>query len=158
MQFSPAPAFVYVTPKQRTRETAAIYYPGVPQVEVPDLREMDFGAFEGRSAKEMEGDAAFREWVDGGCLGQCPDGESITSFCDRVTRAFTSVILSASAGIPLVFFVHSGTIQALCACLGEPRIPYFQTKTAFGQRVNAVAEVWNTQNPVVLKDLVWEED
>ena len=49
------PEHVYVSPALRAKETAAILFPEARQIEVPGLREMDFGVFEGRSWQEMEG-------------------------------------------------------------------------------------------------------
>ena len=40
------PERVIVTPLQRTRETADILFPGVPQLVIPGLQEMNFGHFE----------------------------------------------------------------------------------------------------------------
>ena len=48
------PEHVYVSPALRAKETAAILFPEAGQIEVPGLREMDFGVFEGRSWQEME--------------------------------------------------------------------------------------------------------
>lgn len=62
---------VYVSPLLRARETAAILFPHARQIVVDDLREMDFGAFENRSADDMKNDAAYRAWVDGLCEGDC---------------------------------------------------------------------------------------
>ena len=50
------PARVIVTPLQRTRETADILFPGVPQLVISDLQEMNFGSFEGKNYLEMEHD------------------------------------------------------------------------------------------------------
>ena len=51
---------VYVSPLLRARETAAILFPHARQIVVDGLREMDFGAFENRSADDMKNDAAYR--------------------------------------------------------------------------------------------------
>ena len=62
-----APAVVWVSPLSRARRTAELLFPGAEQRVEPDLVEMDFGAFEGRSYRDMEDDPAYRAWVDGGC-------------------------------------------------------------------------------------------
>lgn len=91
---NPELSLVYVTPLLRTRQTAEIMFPNARQVTVEDLREMDFGDFEGRNAQEMEFDQAYRDWVDGYCMGQCPGGESRDTFADRVQTAFERTIFS----------------------------------------------------------------
>ena len=74
------PERVYVSRMKRARETAELLFPGVPQVVVPDLQEMNFGVFEGRNYIEMEHDPEYRAWVDGNCEGKCPGGESQEEF------------------------------------------------------------------------------
>lgn len=43
-----SPSRVYVSPALRARQTAGILFPDADQVVAEDLREMDFGAFDGR--------------------------------------------------------------------------------------------------------------
>jgi len=105
---------VYVTTLKRTHETASICFPNAEQVEVEGLQEMDFGDFAGRSADEMVNDAAYREWVDGNCLGQCPNGESRSEFTRRICRSLAKLVRSArSRGEERVILVaHGGTMMA----------------------------------------------
>ncbi len=88
---------VYVSPLKRARQTAEICFPGARQVVVNDLREMDFGDFEGRTSAEMEHDPAYRAWVDGGCVEACPNGESIPAFAGRVKKTFDGVVRDAAS-------------------------------------------------------------
>ena len=87
-----APDRVYVSPLGRTAETAELLFPGARQIVVPDLREMDFGVFEGKSWREMEDLPAYRAWVEGGCVDAPPGGESRRAFADRVCAAFASLV------------------------------------------------------------------
>ena len=43
----PAVSLVFTSPLQRAVQTADILFPGVRQIALQDLREMDFGVFEG---------------------------------------------------------------------------------------------------------------
>lgn len=70
------PGVVYVSPMLRARQTAAVLFPEAELVEFPDLREMDFGIFEGRNAQEMANDLDYRVWVESGCIDQTPGGVS----------------------------------------------------------------------------------
>ncbi len=110
----PQVEYVYVSPMLRARQTAALLFPRALQHEVADLREMDFGAFEGRTAAQMEHDAAYRAWVDGWCAGPCPQGESRTAFANRVERAVIDIVADARArGLADVFVVaHGGTVMS----------------------------------------------
>ena len=153
-----APERVYVSPMLRARETAAILFPASVQLVIPDLREMDFGAFEGRGWWEMEHDAAYRAWVDGGCTGRCPGGESRAEMQKRAVGAFTKAVLaeagksraaSEKADLPdgapsdgPVFVIHGGVIMALMEALCSPRRDFydFHTPNLGGFRAECVIE------------------
>lgn len=114
---------VYVSPLLRARETASILFPNAKQVIVEDLKEMDFGDFEGRTAAEMEHDPVYRKWVDDLCTGACPNGESQVGFRKRVTAAFTKALKTAQ-GDP-VFVAHGGVIMAVMSELAEPKKDFY---------------------------------
>ncbi|HAM15133.1 MAG TPA: histidine phosphatase family protein [Eggerthellaceae bacterium] len=119
---------VYVSSLQRTHETAAIMFPDAEQVIVDGIQEMDFGAFAGRSAADMEDDDEYRAWVDGMCLGQCPGGESMDMLCDRVCSALENLLRSAAArGERLVVLVaHGGTMMAGLTKLSDDKRSYWE--------------------------------
>ena len=128
------PDRVYVSPAKRARETAAILFPSAEQICVPGLWEMNFGVFEGRTWKEMERDAQYREWVDGGCLGTCPGGESRASFSARVCDAFLS-ILATENSLPdkYIYIVsHGGTQMAILERWGRPSRDYYSWQRPCG--------------------------
>lgn len=105
---------VWVSPLLRARQTARLCFPQAKQCVVDDLAECDFGIFEGRSALEMERDAEYRVWVDGGCVGRCPGGESAAEHARRSNGALVRVLAEArERGSETVFVVaHGGTIMA----------------------------------------------
>lgn len=126
---------VCVTPLRRAVETAAILFPQAAQIAVDALREMDFGVFEGRNYQEMAEDPAYRAWVDGGCLGPCPGGESKDAFCGRVCPAFAALVDEAlgRGAAELVIVAHGGTQMAVMEGFAEPRRPYFDWRLKSGQ-------------------------
>ena len=146
------PSHVYVSPAKRARETASILFPGAEQICVPGLWEMNFGIFEGRTWKEMENDASYREWVDGMCLGTCPGGESRASFSERVCRAFQFVLdtekkwqkkntaSGPSVSSPgkghleedLFIVSHGGTQMAILERWGRPARDYYSWQRPCG--------------------------
>lgn len=114
---------VYVSPLLRARETAAILFPNAAQIPVEDLREMDFGDFEGRTADEMANDPAYRAWVDDLCRGACPNGESQAAFHARVARAFTALLSRADGDLTLV--AHGGVIMSVLWQFAEPKKDFY---------------------------------
>ena len=115
---------VFVSPLKRARETAAILFPNAAQTVIPDLREMDFGDFEGRTADEMENDPAYRAWVDDLCRGACPNGESQAQFHARVKAAFTDLLRSSNGDPTLV--VHGGVIMSVLWQFAEPKKDFYE--------------------------------
>lgn len=130
------PAHVYVSTAARARETAGIVFPEAEQLLCHDLREMDFGAFEGRGWWEMEEDADYRAWVDGGCAGRCPGGEDRAEFTRRVCGCFEK-ILKAESGENggednIAIVAHGGTQMALLGEKGFPQQEYYRWQRPCG--------------------------
>lgn len=149
---------VYVSPMLRARQTAAALFPGAALIPVPGLEEMDFGAFEGRRASEMEHDAAYRAWVAGGCLGPTPGGEDRASFSGRVCRAFAGLVDAALASgrKRLVIVAHGGVQMAVMERFALPRRDYYQWcgPLAGGWVLEADAGAWASGRTLRLVDAV----
>ena len=58
-----APEVVYVTPLQRTAQTARVFFPGAKLIPVDGLKEMNFGRFEGQTFVQVEQDPEYLAWV-----------------------------------------------------------------------------------------------
>ena len=138
------PDVVYVSPLRRARRTAELLFPGVRQEVIADLAEMNFGVFEGRTAAEMERDSAYRAWVDGGCLGQCPGGESRTAFCERVCEAFAALVERTPDAAPLAIVAHAGVQMAVMERFALPEKSYFSwmSPKGGGYVLQRNAELW----------------
>lgn len=150
---------VYVSPLRRTQQTAAILFPNARQIIVDDLREMDFGDFEGRSFSEMEHDAAYIAWVESNCLAPCPNGESRSAFSERVCAAFANMIADAVAqGEETVsFVVHGGTIMAVMERFAIPKGDYYSysVKNCQGYRCRIAFDV-SDEPFTLLERTAWE--
>jgi alpha-ribazole phosphatase len=124
---------VYTSDMARTKHTARLLYPDAEIVPIAGLSEMNFGVFEGRTADEMEGDEAYRDWVDALCMTSCPGGENIASFTQRCVQSFLQVLADAEeiGAKELVFVVHGGTIMAILSQLAMPAKPHFDWRAGF---------------------------
>ncbi|MDR2035087.1 MAG: histidine phosphatase family protein [Coriobacteriales bacterium] len=111
----PAVESVYVSPLQRTQQTAALLFPHKEQTVVADLIEMDFGDFESLTAEELASNPDYQNWVDSFCESKCPNGEDRTDFDTRVCNAFDAIIAEAYAqGIQnLAIVAHGGTVMGI---------------------------------------------
>ena len=118
------PKVVYITPLQRTAQTARVLFPEAELVVVKDLQEMCFGSFEGKNYVEMEHDADYQAWVQANCESKCPDGERKDDFSNRICIAFSALVDKALAdGEELLVILAHGGIQHIAARVGAaPRI------------------------------------
>lgn len=124
------PGALYVSPALRARETASILFPNVEQRILAGLREMDFGTFEGRSWREMEGDPDYRTWVESGCTTRCPGGEKSADFAERVNAAADRILQSGTENTVIV--AHGGTMMAVLSGRGMPPRDYWQWQRPCG--------------------------
>ena len=123
-------ARVCCSPLLRAVETAEILFPNAEKRMIPDLREMDFGVFDGRTADEMADDADYRAWVDGDCTAQCPGGESRAAFCERSCAAFEKLLERSSGDFAIV--AHGGTLRAVMERYALPEKDYFDWMSGNG--------------------------
>jgi len=114
------PARCFCSPLRRCRETASLALAGTqlqPEID-DDLREINFGRWEGRRFEEIartEPEAVSRLARFDRAFA-FPDGESIKGFQERVSRAVKR--MSACADGPVLAFTHSGVITAaICQLL-----------------------------------------
>jgi alpha-ribazole phosphatase len=141
---------VYVTPLQRTQQTARIQYPSAELVIVDDLREMNFGIFEGRTYDELDEDPVFQAWMVDGGMQPMQDGEGRLGFSIRVRDALARLIREAhSRGEEKLHIVaHGGTIMALMSLHALPEQPYnkWWIENLQGYRVTLDPATWQSDS------------
>ena len=147
-----SPKTVYVTPLKRTQETAKILFPDARQIVVDDLREMDFGAFEGRTYIEMENDADYRAWVEDNCRGRCPGGESRDEFAARICAAFEKLMDESEGDVVIV--AHGGTQMSVMERFAVPHEPYFSRNAKNGTGYELDASNWRSDRTLKLVQCV----
>jgi broad specificity phosphatase PhoE len=119
------PGACLCSPLQRCAATARAAVAGLPlQPELdPDLREVDFGAWEGLGFSDIAGKdpAAVDRWARFEPGFQFPGGESIAAFTKRIGAAADR--MAAMPQETVVAFTHGGVIRfMLCALLRlDPR-------------------------------------
>ena len=120
---------IIASPMKRTVESASILFPGQDPVTDPDLRETDFGAFEGKTADEISADPElgplYSEWLDTWCQGPVPGGEDVNSFKDRVCIAFERQMSLIPEGDPAAFVIHGGCIMAIMERFALPHRDFY---------------------------------
>lgn len=119
-------AAVYASPRRRTVQTAEAL--GRTVHLAGDLREIDFGAFEGRTYEEIERDYpdVFARWMSQPTEVHFPGGESFSQMRRRVLRA-AGEIRKRHAGETVAIVAHGGTLRILLAeALGIPDANIFR--------------------------------
>lgn len=112
---------LYSSPMLRCRQTGAVLYPELDIIPVDDLREYDFGSFEGKTAAELEGNPDFIPWTSGR-LSAPPGGEDNSEFIKRLCVAFNRIVIDmANDGITEAgIIMHGGAIMMLLGVCALP--------------------------------------
>lgn len=143
----PQADYLFTSPMKRCVETAAILYPTLEPIRIPEWEEMGFGRFEYKNYEELKTDADYQRWIDSGGEMDFPDGESRAAFvlrcrsgfqrmCRAILKAQTERrIESAGESVRVSAIVHGGTIMALLDAYGKGRQgkSYFDYQTANGR-------------------------
>ena len=109
-------SFIYASPLLRARQTAELILDSAPAaVVVYDdlLREIDFGAWEGRTFDQisMSDPDAAELWADPDESFSFPGGESLISFYARIHR-IKQILLDSPQEL-IVLVTHGGVIRSL---------------------------------------------
>ena len=116
----PRPIALIVSPYMRCTQTAGILYPGMDYEISDDLRECDFGIFEGKTHDELLSNNEYTAWLSTGCLRDIPGGESVTEFKRRCCSAFMEAVRNNPDDATIAFVIHGGCIMAIREHFSRP--------------------------------------
>ena len=104
-------AAVYTSPLQRARQTCALAGLGDQAVIEPDLREWDYGRYEGITTAEI------RQTVPGWTVftHPCPDGERLEQVQQRC-EGLISRLVERHPGGKVALFAHGHILRSLAGC------------------------------------------
>lgn len=113
---------LYSSPLLRCRQTAALLYPDMDIIPVPNLTEYDFGDFEGKTARELETNPAFIDWASGK-TSATPNGEDNSDFIKRLCVGLNQIVLDMieKGHTHASVIMHGGAIMMLLAACAVPR-------------------------------------
>ena len=137
---------LFVSPLRRCRETARILFGDQEQRVIELLAECDFGEFENKNYKELEGNAKYQAWIDSNGTLPFPGGESREAFKSRNLRGFdravTGCIRNHVSEAALV--VHGGTIMNIMEEYADIRKPFYEwhVKNGGGYEVELDERMW----------------
>lgn len=122
----PAPDTVFTSPLARAVETADILFPAAShRLVVPQLREANFGVFEGRKMEDLVKDPEFARWMDP-TSGFVPEGAELTmEFHARCAETLHKLLeyMIRSEVTEAACVTHGGVIMSMLAQSALPRRP-----------------------------------
>lgn len=128
----PETKIVISSPLKRCVETAEIIYPDKKMFVYENLRECDFGDFEGKNYSELNGNEAYQRWIDSGGIFPFPNGESHEAFKKRCADAFEEAVGSNCASESIAFVVHGGTIMSILEKFSVPKGGFYDFQVENG--------------------------
>ena len=113
---------LYSSPMLRCRQSAAIIYPGFEPQIVEELKEYDFGDFEGKNATELEIMPEYAKWTSGS-IDAPPNGESNTDFIKRLAVGLNKIVrdMMENEVYESAVLMHGGAIMMLLSACAVPR-------------------------------------
>ena len=122
----PAVEHVFVSPLRRCLRTAELVWPEPARTILPDLRETNFGRYEGKSSEELREDKDYLAWLAAGCTTDMPTVEPRADCVLRAERALKEIVqVCKEKKLDRVGVVtHGGTIMALLSGFGCPERAY----------------------------------
>lgn len=130
----PDTEIVICSPMKRCIQTAEIIYPDKEIFTYKDLKECDFGDFEGKNYSELSENTDYLKWLES--MGQMPfpNGESHENFVNRCVRDFQKSVNDFKSYNKIAYVVHGGTIMAVLERFSVPKKSFydFQVKNGSG--------------------------
>lgn len=117
---------VLSSPLKRCVQTAKLIYPEKEPILFRGLIEYDFGEFEGKTARELKDDEAFKVWLSGRAPGiPVPFGESQLDFNRRICTCFERLVegILRSQVRRTAVVTHGGVIMSLMTAYALPEAP-----------------------------------
>lgn len=110
------PNMLFVSPMLRCRQSAEILFPNVSYTIIQELKEINFGIFEGKNHAELNENANYQKWIDSGGVAAIQNGESRADFIKRTLLGFRRM-LSLTNEEKAAAIVHGGTIMAILSSI-----------------------------------------
>jgi broad specificity phosphatase PhoE len=112
------PERVYCSEARRARETAAVVKPDAPAILLPSLREMDFGAFEGLVADEVERQMpeAWQAYLADWRHFTFPGGDSVQEYLTGAANTIRTIAKEPVEG-GVMIVSHKGFLVAALSML-----------------------------------------
>ncbi len=151
---------VYSSPMKRSVESAEILFPGHLPVLIDDLRECDFGKFEGKTLDELKDTPAYRDWISSNMRISPPNGEGQAAFIRRIFEGLQEILgdMMKNRISEAALVCHGGVLLNLLFAFASPkRDPAEWTmEPGFGYALQFDPALWQRANVMeVVSPIPW---
>lgn len=111
---------VFSSDLRRCLETTAILFPDQSAQQLEEIRELNFGFWEGKTYAELKHLPAYRHWLDHLLTARPDGGETFAEFGDRIKLGFAVIKkqIHASGAKESTIVTHGGVIRFLMSLAG----------------------------------------
>lgn len=152
----PAVEAVFSSPLKRCLDSANIMFDKNNPLVVNDLIEYNFGEFEECTAKDLENNEDFKNWLRGDIHSRPPYGESNAEFVKRVCSAFEKIVegLMKTGTQTAAIVGHAGVLMTILSCYGLPEAPmaHWQMDAGYGYKLRITPSLWMQANKLEVID------
>lgn len=126
----------------RCIQTANLLFPNEEYLLLKELREMDFGKWQGKTYEELKEDTCYRQWIDDPIHHCPPNGETFPQFSERVLSGWSRVTQEIfSMGIQRCAVVtHGGVVKYLLAKFAPEEKEFWSWKVLHGTGIELIFE------------------
>ena len=138
------------SPLGRTKETADLIAPGLQQVVLPGLTEIDYGEWEGLSpveARERDPEV-YEAWIEDPARIAPPGGETAQQVADRALAALREIEGRYQRGDgPVLGVSHKATLRILGAALTEAPLRHYRRRWSQDECALNLVELRKDKDP-----------
>lgn len=129
---------------KRCVQTAGLLFPNKEIYRMPELREMNFGLWEGKVHDELAGNPQYEQWLESWFEMQIPGGESAQLFNARVESGWEKVngMIVRKRIRTTAIVTHDGVIRYLLSSLGSEKRHFWDWKIPHGSGFELIWTDW----------------
>lgn len=118
----PSVGLVFTSPLKRCIESCEEIFPNRDYFVVDEMKEYNFGDFEGKTAAELENEEDFIKWTSNQ-IPSPPNGEDSKEFAARICLGLNKIVrqMMNNDVYEAAVVTHGGIIMTLFACAALPR-------------------------------------
>lgn len=148
---------LFSSPMTRCLQTCRAIYPELEPIVIPEMREYDFGDFEGKTAFEIENSEEYKAWTSGRITAP-PNGEEGSEFLQRICLGLNKIVRAMSdiGETNAAVVLHGGVIMTLFAATAVPRrnMVEWTTENGMGYTARITPSLYGKSGVIEIIDTV----